>query len=343
MKQQSTSSAVNVEVDTTTSLLGPGTSGPGGDNEDIMVHGEPIPPQILAEIFMRIDRKMTVGCICPMVCRRWHNVLSAAGFWIDYMRRRSRIIPPPALRSEQLLNMKKVCLKQPFERNLIGNPSGEKNFDGWTIRENGGNRIIIENPPLGCATKLDDDIAVCFATSFGWGKMCYVVDLWKEGIEPAFLDAYRPPITVSEYFTCRTDCAATYVLDVELVPDGQETCISTERPVMTRRDRFGRPVMVRRQRPEGDATTNFSITRVRNMEQWSSAEWQYVEHTFNDYPVGIRFVVFEHSGKDLQFWAGHYGSKMTKASVIVNYGDGRRAATVKTSPVESKSPKEGES
>lgn len=38
-----------------------------GDNEDIMVHGEPIPPQILAEIFMRIDRKMTVGCICPMV------------------------------------------------------------------------------------------------------------------------------------------------------------------------------------------------------------------------------------------------------------------------------------
>uniref|UniRef100_F1KZN4 F-box only protein 6 n=1 Tax=Ascaris suum TaxID=6253 RepID=F1KZN4_ASCSU len=263
---------LNVVIDKAASFLGLATyaSGPGGENEDIMVNGEPIAPQILAEVFLRIDNSVTVGYICPLVCRRWHNVLSAAGFWIDYMRRRSRIIPPPALRSEQLLNMKKVCLKQPFERNLIGNPSGEKNFDGWTIRENGGNRIIIENPPLGCATKLDDDIAVCFATSFGWGKMCYVVDLWKEGIEPAFLDAYRPPITVSEYFTCRTDCAATYVLDVELVPDGQETCISTERPVMTRRDRFGRPVMVRRQRPEGDATTNFSITRVRNMEQWSS-------------------------------------------------------------------------
>uniref|UniRef100_A0A915BNK9 FBA domain-containing protein n=1 Tax=Parascaris univalens TaxID=6257 RepID=A0A915BNK9_PARUN len=340
------SNLLNVVIDRATSFLGVATyaSGPGGENEDIMVNGEPIAPQILAEVFLRIDNSVTVGYICPLVCRRWHNVLSAAGFWIDYMRRRSRTIPPPALRSEPLLNMKKVCLKQPFGRNLIDNPSGEKNFDGWTIRENGGNRIIIENPPLSCASELDN-IAVCFATSFGWGKMCYVVDLWKEGIEAAFLDAYRPPITVSEYFTCRTDCAATYVLDVELVPDGQETCISTERPVMTRRDRFGRPVMVRRQRPEGDATTNFSITRVRNMEQWSSGEWQYVEHTFKNYPVGIRFVVFEHSGKDLQFWAGHYGSKMAKASVVVNCANDRRmkSATVKTSTVENESSKEGES
>ncbi|VDM48311.1 unnamed protein product [Toxocara canis] len=330
--------ALNTVIDKASSLLGLGTSttGPGGDNEDIMINGEPIPPQILAEIFLRIDSSAVVGYICPLVCRRWNDVLSATGFWIDYMKRRSRIVPPPSLRSEPLLNMKKVCLKQPFGRNLIINPSGEKKFEGWSIRENGGDRIKIEKPPLNCAASINEDIPMAFVTSYGWGKMCCVVDLWEAGIEAAFLDEYRPPITVSEYFTCRRDCAATYVLDVELVPDGQEACISTDGPVVMRRDRFGRPVMVRRQRPEGDDTTSFSITIVRNMEQWSNAEWQRVEHTFRDYPKGTRFVVFEHSGKDLQFWAGHYGSKMAKASIIVEFGDGRRRCSTSGNGDENK-------
>uniref|UniRef100_A0A915BMA0 FBA domain-containing protein n=1 Tax=Parascaris univalens TaxID=6257 RepID=A0A915BMA0_PARUN len=316
MGNSSTSNAVNVVVDTTLSLLGADTSGPGGDNEDIMVYGEPIPPQILAEIFMRIDRKIIVGCICPLVCRRWHNVLSAAGFWIDYMRRRSRTIPPPALRSESLLNMKKVCFKQPFERNLIDNPSGEKNFDGWTVLDNGGDRMIVEKPPLNCSTNLDDEIPLAFVTSYGWGTMRYVIDLWNEGIEAVFLDTYRPPITVSEYFTCRRDCAAVYALQVELIPDGQESRICNN---VVPRDYW------RNDLPEQqDVITDKSVTQVRRMEQWSNAEWQRVEHTFEDYPIGVRFVVFQHSGKDLQFWAGHYGSKMAKASVIVHFGDGHR-------------------
>lgn len=31
----------------------------------------------------------------------------------------------------------------------------------------------------------------------------------------------------------------------------------------------------------------------------------------------MRKIRFEHGGKDLQFWAGHYGSKMSRASVVV--------------------------
>uniref|UniRef100_A0A183EAT9 FBA domain-containing protein n=1 Tax=Gongylonema pulchrum TaxID=637853 RepID=A0A183EAT9_9BILA len=73
-----------------------------------------------------------------------------------------------------------------------------------------------------------------------------------------------------------------------------------------------------------DKTTLSAITRVRRMEDWTAAEWQKIEHTFNEYPKGIRFVVFNHAGKDDQYWAGHYGSKMTKASVVVNYGSGNR-------------------
>lgn len=29
-----------------------------------------------------------------------------------------------------------------------------------------------------------------------------------------------------------------------------------------------------------------------------------------DYPSGVNRIVFQHEGRDLQFWKGHYGSKM---------------------------------
>lgn len=31
----------------------------------------------------------------------------------------------------------------------------------------------------------------------------------------------------------------------------------------------------------------------------------------------MRYILFTHAGKDLQHWAGHYGSKMTDARVEI--------------------------
>jgi len=42
-----------------------------------------------------------------------------------------------------------------------------------------------------------------------------------------------------------------------------------------------------------------------------------VTHLFENYPDGVRFIKFYHGGMDNQFWAGHYGAKMTGSSVIV--------------------------
>uniref|UniRef100_A0A914R5A5 FBA domain-containing protein n=1 Tax=Parascaris equorum TaxID=6256 RepID=A0A914R5A5_PAREQ len=74
-----------------------------------------------------------------------------------------------------------------YETNLIDNPSGEKNFDGWTVLDNGGDRMIVEKPPLNCSTNLDDEIPLAFVTSYGWGTMRYVIDLWNEDYLPATL------------------------------------------------------------------------------------------------------------------------------------------------------------
>lgn len=43
-----------------------------------------------------------------------------------------------------------------------------------------------------------------------------------------------------------------------------------------------------------------------------------VEYTFSNYGRGVRFIEFKHEGKDTQFWAGHYGSKMSGAVVKVS-------------------------
>jgi hypothetical protein len=40
-----------------------------------------------------------------------------------------------------------------------------------------------------------------------------------------------------------------------------------------------------------------------------------VSHVFHNYGPGVRFIKFYHGGIDTQFWAGHYGSKMSGACV----------------------------
>lgn len=35
-----------------------------------------------------------------------------------------------------------------------------------------------------------------------------------------------------------------------------------------------------------------------------------VEIIVKDYPDDVRTLIFEHEGRDTQFWKGHYGSKM---------------------------------
>ncbi|EJD74464.1 hypothetical protein LOAG_18227 [Loa loa] len=277
--------------------------------DDIYIQGVPIPPQILAEILIRVDNPRDIGYICPLVCRRWYSVLSAPGFWINYMIYRSLDLPPSSLRSEPSLNVKKVSIKQAFRRNLINNPSGG---DGFL------SEFEVEKPPIGCVST--EDIPVAFVTSYGWCSKFQVIDLWKEGIERAFLDEFCPPITVSECCTARFDCPSIYILEVRLLPDGSLPFPYRPTPQFlrfTRYPRFGQQHDV----PERDETTNTSVTRVRML---SDIDWQKIEHTFSNYPPGIRYVLFQHSGKDQQFWAGHYGSKMAKASVIINYGNGER-------------------
>ncbi|VDN58609.1 unnamed protein product [Dracunculus medinensis] len=287
-----------------------------------------LPLDALSEIFLRINCLKTVACSCPLkkrflqvcriilqVCRKWCTILSSNVFWIQYGQRYLIAVPPPKLRNEPCLNMKEICCFEPFERNLLLNDSGQNDFDHWVIVSNYGDGFVIEKPPICCLNDDNgDQIETAFVTSYGWCRMFQCVDLWKKGIKPEFLDKFRPPITVSEIFNCRRDCAAIYALQVHL-----KKCFGK---TQNWEDYKRSPSFLNLPNPIADKTTNMYISRVRRMDQWSEAKWQKIEHTFEDYPKGIRYVIFDHWGKDEQFWAGNYGAKMARATVIVHFGDG---------------------
>lgn len=42
-----------------------------------------------------------------------------------------------------------------------------------------------------------------------------------------------------------------------------------------------------------------------------------VAYTFRSYGPGVRYIMFIHCGKDTQYWAGHFGSKMAGARVEI--------------------------
>lgn len=289
-------------------------------NSDIYINNRIIPPQILSEILIRINCPKTIGYICPLVCKRWYEVLLSSGFWINYMKYWSLNMPPNRIRNEEYINIKKIALKQPYGRNLINNPSGEHGFNGWNIRANGGDGFLIEKPPFGCTP--NEDIQIAFVTSFYWCKKYYVVDLWNEGIEGIILDKYHPTIIVSEWFNCREDCASTYIFDVKLIQNGKNVTIDTVRPpMMPSEDEWSDNEFENANNSANGPKTNLTISRIFDFHQWSDAVWQRIEHKFICYPPGIRYVLFEHSGRDLQFWAGHYGAKMAKASIVVSFDD----------------------
>ncbi|XP_056021481.1 F-box only protein 6-like isoform X2 [Ostrea edulis] len=124
----------------------------------------------------------------------------------------------------------------------------------------------------------------CWVTSYGWCEKHQIIDLIAEGCSPAVLDEIRPEIQVSEWYAARFDCKMEYHIKVKLL-DGESKVLNK---------------------------WSFSD------EKEAGRDWFKVEHIFTSYPKGVRFIKFQHKGKDRQFWAGHYGSKFTMASVRFN-------------------------
>ncbi|XP_056305080.1 F-box only protein 6-like isoform X3 [Danio aesculapii] len=113
-----------------------------------------------------------------------------------------------------------------------------------------------------------------------------LIDLQKEGYNAAFMDHLQPHIKISDWYGPYFNGGCEYQICVELLDQKKEP-ISTFQP---------EKVVI---------------------EQWNDEPWCKMTHVFKDYGPGVRLIRFTHGGKDTQFWAGHYGIRITNSSVEI--------------------------
>ncbi|XP_075773336.1 F-box only protein 27 [Pelodiscus sinensis] len=245
---------------------------------------EPLPDELLALILSWVPGRALVTR-CRLVCRRWRALIDGPTVW----RLQGERLPGmrAALAAARLCpppRWSHLCLREPFGRNLLRNPCGQIGSGHWQVQHGGNGWNVEENrcPVEGAPAQ------TCFVSSFSeWCEKSQLVDLLKEGLWAERLDTYQPEIYISDWWGAREDCGCKYSLCVKLLAANQRTVIA-----------------------EFQASPD-------PIPQWNDQQYQQVSHRFSQYGTGVRYVHFFHRGTDTQFWAGHYGARITNSMVMV--------------------------
>uniref|UniRef100_A0A914DTL1 FBA domain-containing protein n=1 Tax=Acrobeloides nanus TaxID=290746 RepID=A0A914DTL1_9BILA len=262
---------------------------------------EKLPEFVHFEILLRLNTKELIKN-CTLVFKKWNSVLTQPQFWIQKCEYDGRNEALPPVHLRQLpFNYKKICLKTPFGRNLIQAYPNQ-----------------LKNTRNACRSDKDfgGDPRWIYQQKQGTSKEI-TIDLLEEGFDEFVLDQLRPTITISEYVAHRADCGARYHMEASLLTKKKEFFQNLPSEMVTRFE-----------------------TR-KTFDQWESQKWFKIEHCFKKYPVGVRYILFESEGSDLQGWAGHYGSKMAKPSVVVHYEFNNMPDELKTDAEKHENPCSG--
>ncbi|XP_052416189.1 uncharacterized protein fbxo44.9 isoform X5 [Carassius gibelio] len=170
--------------------------------------------------------------------------------------------------------------------NLLRNPSAQDGLRGWKIVGSGRDCWVIgEN-----RKPIPDSVTSCFITSYGLCLKRQLIDLNKEGYSDTFMDQVQPHIKISDWYASCHDCGSEYQICVELL-DQRKNSIKTFQPEKV------------------------------ILSFWNGEPWCEMSHVFKNYGPGVRFIRFTHGGNDTQFWAGHYGIRVTNSSVVIYPAD----------------------
>ncbi|XP_056098238.1 uncharacterized protein fbxo44.9 [Rhinichthys klamathensis goyatoka] len=170
--------------------------------------------------------------------------------------------------------------------NLLKNPSAQDGLHGWKIVRSGGDHWVTEKN----RKPLLDTVTRCFMTSYELCSKRQLIDLTEEGYSGALMDQQQPHIKISDWYAPTSVSGSEYQICVELL-DQWKNPIRTFQPKKV-------------------------IFSFGNDEPWCQ-----MAHVFKDYGPGVRFIRFTHGGKDTQFWAGHYGIRLTNSSVEIYSAD----------------------
>lgn len=250
-----------------------------------------LPPELLLVVLSHVPPR-TLLRRCRRVCRAWRALVDGQALWLLILARDrsatgrallplARSCLPPASKDTPC-PLGRFCVRLPLGRNLISNPCGQEGLRKWMVQHGGDGWVVEENKKVvpGAPSQ------TCFVSSFSWCRKKQVLDLQEEGLWPELLDSGRVEIAVSDWWGARHDSGCRYRLLVRLL-DANQTVL----------DEF--------------------LVVPDPIDQWNNNVYLQVTHVFSNIKKGVRFVSFEHWGQDTQFWAGHYGARVTNSSVIV--------------------------
>ncbi|XP_042212332.1 F-box only protein 44-like isoform X2 [Homarus americanus] len=255
--------------------------------------GKTIPEEIVIHIFLYVPVKDLIRS-ATHVCKYWHHLLTQYHFWFTRMQvegyKLSETTKQRLLEETNetlvLRALQSVCGNYlHLNKNLILNPSGIDGFQHWMVRH-GGDKMIVEDTPTG-SDLIPEEAGLptqhCFVTSYIASSRCQVVNLEHLGLDPCVIDILRPEIHISEWVSARWDCHSKSTIAVLL--------------------------------KGADDTQQVDITWNSRTDDVICRQWYKMQKVVADYPTGLKQITFTNIGKDLQFWAGHYGAKTAGSSV----------------------------
>jgi hypothetical protein len=142
---------------------------------------------------------------------------------------------------------------------------------------------ITENGGSGWSNRGDyshDGSLYGFITSYGWCRKNQLIDLIAEGYSAAELDL-QPTVYIEEWARARSS-DDPYQMKVELRDASQQVIDSFDTGVLS-----------------------------------VNSTWELYSNTFEFYGTGLRYIYFEHGGRDSEGWSGNYGSVMDDAVVRI--------------------------
>lgn len=226
---------------------------------------------------------------CSLVSKHWRRVARDQSLWRRKCEQEGMYVPgvmgPPP--DDFIV----YYFRNPYTRNLLKNCLAES-MAHWSVSQYRGHAPKVEISPAGAdpiashvpPEEIGGKKVQHWVTSYMLGGMTQVVRLLDEGCSKAVLDDLRPPIHVSAWCAARWDCGSRFQLKARLLDSKMKEVDSME---------------------IDKELVDAALRRI----------WHKVEHTFQDYKPGVRFVEVSMSGVDTQFWAGHYGSKFTLPSL----------------------------
>ncbi|XP_030041832.1 F-box only protein 44 isoform X1 [Microcaecilia unicolor] len=242
-----------------------------------------LPDDVMVEVLSLVPAPQLIHS-CRFVCILWKNIVDLPTLW----KRKSQkegFVPKECKKNP--CDWKAFYFISKRKKNLLKNPCANEGLDSWEILKNGGDGWRIETIPGDYGRAFHDlQIQKYFVTSYGQCKKSQIIDLKQEGYWEELMDVIQPDIEIKDWYAARQDCGCQYELCVQLL---------------------SKDYIVRQQ----------FCPEVVIIEQWSDAQWTEVTHTFKNYGPGVRYICFQHGGKDTQFWAGWYGVRLTDSSVAI--------------------------